>query len=150
MDLFAFAGQAVSTAPCRPQPVEPPTLPVPSLPAGSIAWQRILDRLATPALTLCVTSLYTGEALESASDPVMGFQILMRDGTVRPYPPNTAYGRTAYMAPSQAMELHKRHGLAVMGTPGSHGARFRFASDSSEATAAMAALLTRLAAATAS
>ena len=146
MDLFAFAEHRPPASPLA-LPAEPrrPTLPVPSLPTGAVAWERILARLATPRLTVVVSALWTGEVLEVASDPAMGRRMLMRDGTVRDLPPDSAHGRIAYLTAARAQDLHRRHGLALIGTPGTVSARFRFAAADTEATAHVAAILARLA-----
>ena len=145
MDLFTFAAARPTAAPPAVLPEhDVPILPVPSLPQGTIAWQRIVDRLRVRRLTIVVAALWTGEVLEIANCPDAGRRILFRDGLIGDLPADSDHGRIAYLTACRAAELHRRHGLALLGHPGTHSARFRFACFDAEATSQVAAELDRL------
>lgn len=149
LDLFGHA--------LAPRPVAPsaaaievpasrarPVLPLPQLPSGTIQWERLIGEVEHLAVTIQVSTLWTGEVLEVLSGGRGGRKALFRDGSIRPLPGAAEPERLAYLTPAQGQALHARHGLVLLGKPGDSSARFRFP-EPGEDTSATDAILSRLA-----
>ena len=149
LDLFSYVA-APAAPPAPPLPVTArrlqPTLEVPQLPRGSLQWERLIGEVEHLAVTIQVSTLWTGEVLEVLSGHRDGRKALFRDGSIRPLPGAVDPERLAYLTPAQGQALHARHGLVLLGKPGASSARFRFP-EPGEGTSGTDATLSRLAAA---
>ena len=124
MDLFAAPPRGV-----KPNgimlPPGPPPMP---LPKRTPAWEKLLaSSEAASAVTVLVSTLYTGVCLEVLSDPALGRRWLDSAGEIREFPPDSAPGRTVYATPDDARAWHKRRALRLVGSAGTHACRFIFA-----------------------
>lgn len=126
MQLDLFAPRA--TPPAPPVVAAPPFGPASLLPARPIPWQRLLAQAACPEVTVMAVANWTGVVVETLSDPALGRRFLHRDGLITEAAPDPGYcGRTVFLTPAQAAELHRRAPLVCLNAGGTHSVRLRFA-----------------------
>lgn len=135
LDIFA---PAATTQEAPPAPVAQPAPELTPV-APTLAWARRLS--ASPhgrQVTVLVSWLWTGEVVESLSDGEWGRCLLHRDGRIEVIAPDPgAIGRTVFLDPRRAQQLHARHPLICIGIAGTHSARFRFAEPAQTAPATL-------------
>jgi hypothetical protein len=124
-DLFSAGEPTTAAAPAVAARKVAETFPVPP----TLPWAKLLARSDVAGdVVIFVSWLWSGEVAEMLSDPLLGRQLLYRDGSIRAIgSADGPHGRLIYLAPDLARQMHAKRPLIRTGVAGTHSARYRFA-----------------------
>ncbi|HUC17768.1 MAG TPA: hypothetical protein VMA37_08775 [Acetobacteraceae bacterium] len=141
LDLIEYLERAPAPTPAPKRDPLAELDPLTLLPARPVQWERLLDRATEKSLTIMVCTMWTGMVVETLSDSELGYFFLYKDGEIIEMPRQTVFGRTVFLTLAAARRIHARAPFVILGSPGTHGVRLRFAGDADTVADPFASLI---------